>query len=258
MIQHTFANDIFEIQLGTPPCNEIGSTFTHELGRIILEIRKLNPKVVILHSAIEGGFCAGADLREFYQGILSHPLDEAMVKLRTFLDDIHRVMNTLDTMPMPTIGVIHGVCFGGGFELALTCDVLVAESSARFCFPELRLGIVPGFGGIPRLRREVGNSVVRDLLFTGRSINADKAQTLGLVSQVVQPKKGLDVARKMAAQMSRYDAQVMAKAKAFMKQIPLEELEREKELFLEMFRSPAVLAGLKKFVESTDLRPYLA
>lgn len=258
MIRTVNNNDIFEVELCTPPCNEIGSKLTQELQRTILEIKKQNPKVVLFYSSIEGGFCAGADLREFYQGILSHPLEEAIVKLTSFLDDIHRVMNTLDTLPLPTIGVIHGVCFGGGFELALTCDVLVAESSARFCFPELRLGIVPGFGGIPRLRRDVGNAVVRDLLFTGRSINAEKAQTLGLVSQVVQPQKGLEVARKMALQMSRYDAQVMAKAKAFIKRVPLDELEKEKALFVEMFQSPAVLAGLKKFVESSDLRPYLA
>jgi len=69
----------------------------------------------------------------------------------------------------------------------LTCDVLVADKTARFCFPELRLGIVPGFGGIPRLRRELGNAVVRDILMTGRSLNAKKAQAVGLVSQVVAP-----------------------------------------------------------------------
>ena len=64
--------------------------------------------------------------------------------------------------------------FGGGFELALTCDLIVADKMARFCFPELRLGLIPGFGGIPRLKRDLGNAVVRDLLLTGRSINADE------------------------------------------------------------------------------------
>ena len=98
-------------------------------------------------------------------------------------DRIHAVMNALDMLPMTTVGVVRGVCFGGGFELALTCDVLIAEKSARFAFPELRLGLIPGFGGIPRLRRDVGNALIRDLLLTGHGINAPghgpRASSLG-------------------------------------------------------------------------------
>jgi len=71
-----------------------------------------------------------------------------------------------------TVAAVHGVVFGGGFELALTCDMIVADRTARFCFPELRLGLIPGFGGIPRLKRDLGNGLVRDLLMTGRSISA--------------------------------------------------------------------------------------
>ena len=68
-------------------------------------------------------------------------------------------MNALDTAPLTTIAAVHGVTFGGGFELALTCDLIIADKMARFCFPELRLGLIPGFGGIPRLKRDLGNSV---------------------------------------------------------------------------------------------------
>jgi long-chain acyl-CoA synthetase len=115
-------------------------------------------------------------------------------------------MDTLDMLPLTTIAVVHGVCFGGGFELALTCDMLIAEKSARFCFPELRLGIIPGFGGIPRLRRDVGNALIRDLLLSGRSIGAKKALAVGLVSQVVASGEGLDAARSLAAQSAKFDA----------------------------------------------------
>jgi enoyl-CoA hydratase/carnithine racemase len=89
-------------------------------------------------------------------------------------------MNRLDACPLTTIAAVHGVTFGGGFELALACDLIIADKTARFCFPELRLGLIPGFGGIPRLKRDLGNAVVRDLLLTGRSINATKAQNVGL------------------------------------------------------------------------------
>ena len=94
---------------------------------------------------------------------------------RDFLLGIHRVFNQIDAAPLVTVAAVHGVVFGGGFELALTCDMIVADRTARFCFPELRLGLIPGFGGIPRLKRDLGNGLVRDLLMTGRSINATKA-----------------------------------------------------------------------------------
>ena len=86
----------------------------------------------------------------------------------------------IDASPLTTIAAVHGVTFGGGFELALVCDLIIADKMARFCFPELRLGLIPGFGGIPRLKRDLGNGVVRDLLLTGRSFNATKAQQVGI------------------------------------------------------------------------------
>ena len=105
--------------------------------------------------------------------------DERVSGVRAFLERIHRVFNAIDASPLTTIAAVHGVTFGGGFELALACDLIVADKMARFCFPELRLGLIPGFGGIPRLRRDLGNAVVRDLLLTGRSINAAKALAAG-------------------------------------------------------------------------------
>ena len=98
--------------------------------------------------------------------------------VRDFLERIHRVMNAIDAAPLTTIAAVHGVTFGGGFELALVCDLIIADKMARFCFPELRLGLIPGFGGIPRLKRDLGNAVVRDLLLTGRSFNARKRSRL--------------------------------------------------------------------------------
>jgi enoyl-CoA hydratase/carnithine racemase len=152
---------------------------------------------------------------------------------------------------------VHGVTFGGGFELALACDLIIADRMARFCFPELRLGLVPGFGGIPRLKRDLGNAIVRDLLLTGRSINATKAQAVGLVSQVAAEGEALSLAHATAAQLKKFDRRTAAAAKQFIKPIPYEELRREIELFCDLFTRPAVEAGLRKFVESTEVLPYL-
>src|SRR5260370_37088489 len=114
-------------------------------------------------------------------------------------------MNVLDAAPLTTIAAVHGVSFGGGFELALVCDIIIADKRARFCFPELRLGLIPGYGGIPRLKRDLGNAVVRDLLLTGRSFNTTKAQQIGLVSQVVAEGEVLCAARATAMQIAKFD-----------------------------------------------------
>jgi enoyl-CoA hydratase/carnithine racemase len=119
------------------------------------------------------------------------------------------------------------------------------------------LGLIPGFGGIPRLKRDLGNAVVRDLLLTGRSINATKAQAVGLVSQVVAEGGALLVARSTASQLQKFDRGAVAAAKRFIKPIPQDELRREIEIFCELFARPTVEAGLRKFVESADALPYL-
>ena len=183
--------------------------------------------------------------------------EEIRAAVRDFIERIHAVFNRLDTLPITTVAVVHGVCFGGGFELALTCDIIVADKSARFCFPELRLGVVPGFGGIPRLRRDVGNAVVRDLLLTGRSMSARRAHEVGMVSQLVARGQGLQVARAVATQAARFDPHTTRAAKAFLKPLPEEELTREKELFCQQVTSPVTAAALQRFVESDDPRPYL-
>jgi enoyl-CoA hydratase len=117
--------------------------------------------------------------------------------------------------------------------------------------------LIPGFGGIPRLKRDLGNAVVRDLLLTGRSINATKAQQIGLVSQVVSEGEALRAAQATAAQIGKFDRQTAVTAKQFIKPVPVDELLQEIELFCELFSRPAVQAGLKKFIESTDAQPYL-
>lgn len=248
-----------ELALHALPCNEIGSATLEELERFAAALEAIEDEAhaLIIYSTVKAGFSAGADLRELYYR--SQPLspDERAAGVRDFLSRIHRVMNIIDASPLTTIAAVHGVTFGGGFELALTCDLIIADKMARFCFPELRLGLIPGFGGIPRLKRDLGNAVVRDLLLTGRSINAARAQAAGLVSQLSAEGESLRVARGTAAQVKKFDRATSAAAKRFIKPIPYEELSQEIEMFCDLFARPAVEAGLRKFVESTDAQPYL-
>lgn len=250
---------VVELALHREPCNEIGSLTLEDLEKFVtsLEILENEAHALIIYSTVPAGFCAGADLRELYRR--SHALENkaAVERVRDFLERIHRVMNIIDASSLTTIAAVHGVTFGGGFELALVCDLIIADKMARFCFPELRLGLIPGFGGIPRLKRDLGNGIVRDLLLTGRSFNAVKAQQAGLVSQVVAEGESLRVARATAAQLGKFDRRVARAAKKFIKPIPLEELRHEIDIFCELFAHPAVEAGLRKFVESTEAQPYL-
>lgn len=250
---------VIELELHRTPCNEIGSATLAELERFAGELEDAGHEVhaLIIYSSLASGFCAGADLRELYHR--SHEVEELerMRGVRDFLERIHKVLNTIDASPLITIAAVHGVTFGGGFELALACDLIIADKMARFCFPELRLGLIPGFGGIPRLKRDLGNGVVRDLLLTGRSINATKAQSAGLVSQLAAEGQALRLARSTAAQVKKFDRATSIAAKRFIKPIPYSELRREIDIFCDLYQRPAVEAGLRRFVESTDAQPYL-
>jgi len=250
---------VIELTLDRAPANEIGMDTLADLELFVAAFPALEKEtaVCIIHSTRKHGFCAGADLRELYHGAASLSVNESVADVRKFLERIHAVLNAIDSAPFVTIAAVHGVCFGGGFELALACDLIIADKMARFAFPELRLGLIPGFGGIPRLKRDLGNALVRDLLLTGRSINAARAQAVGLVSQLAAEGEALRVARGTAAQITKFDATARAAAKKFIKPIPHDELKREIAIFCELFTRPEVMAALKKFVTSDDPMPYL-
>jgi enoyl-CoA hydratase/carnithine racemase len=250
---------IIELELHRAPANEIGSQTLEDLESFVtaLEELKADSSALIIYSSIAAGFSAGADLRELYHTGKSMDERDRITGVRRFLNRIHAVLNTIDELPLTTIAAVHGTTFGGGFELALVCDLIIADKMTRFCFPELRLGLIPGFGGIPRLKRDLGNAVVRDLLLTGRSVNASKAAQIGLVSQLVGEGKSLVAARSTARQILKFDRGTSAAAKRFVKPIPHAELREEIDLFCDLFSRPAVDAGLRRFVESDDPYPYL-
>jgi len=250
---------VVEVTLDREPMNEIGTVMLVDLERFAAAIPKLAPETsaCIIASARPGGFCAGADLKELYHG--AQPLSKAKRKagVRKFLQRIHGVLNAIDAAPFVTFAAVHGLCMGGGLELALACDQIVADKMARFGFPELRLGLIPGFGGIPRLRRDVGNAYIRDLLFTGRTVKAESAQQAGLVSHLAGEGFVLQVARSLAVQVTKFDAETRVAAKKFIKPIPRAELKKEIELFCKLFDRPVVMESLRRFVETDDPMKHL-
>lgn len=250
---------VIELTLDLEPLNEIGTILLGELEKFVAAIDGLAPitSACIISSARPGGFSAGGDLRELYHTALGVSQKKRASGIRQFIERIHRTFNALDAAPFVTVAAVHGVCFGGGLELVLLCDLIVADKMARFGFPELRLGLIPGFGGIPRLRRNVGNSFIRDLLFTGRTVKAETAHQAGLVTHLAGEGYALQVARSMAQQIAKFDPETRAAAKKFAKPIPYKELREEAEIFLKLFSRPAVMESLKRFVETDDPMKHL-
>jgi len=243
------------LELASPPLNELGEAALAALERFVAEALP-EARGVLITSALERGFCAGADLVGLAEGLASEP--DAQARVRAFLERIGAVFTALDTCPVPVVGAVHGAVFGGGLELALCCDVLVADPSARFGFPELRLGLIPGFGGLARLSRDLGQARLRDLLLTGRSLSAEAALRAGLVSQRVGAGQQRAVAERVLAQAVRHPPAATAAAKRLLKPVDPALLQREVDTFCELLRAPDVLEALTQFVARSDPLPYVA
>ena len=258
-VRWTFGEGVLELTLDHDPANEIGTAMVEELEQFVAAFPAISRETsaCIITSNKRRGFSAGADLRELYARAMPLVEEERVAGVRQFLTRIHAVLNAIDEAPFVTLAAVHGVCFGGGLELALACDIIIADPMARFAFPELRLGLIPGFGGMPRLKRDAGNGFARDLLLTGRTVNAARAQVAGLVAQLTGEGEALRAARSAAEQITKFDATARRAAKKFIKPIPHEELKREIDLFCELFKRAEVMAALKKFVEDTRPMPYL-
>ncbi len=258
-VRWEWRDGVVELTLDHAPLNEIGTVLLGELEKFVAAFDALAPvtSACVITSARPGGFSAGGDLKELFLGAMAVPEKDRVPGARLFLERIHKTFNAIDAAPFVTFAAVHGLCMGGGFELAMLCDQIVADKMARFGFPEMRLGIIPCFGGIPRLRRDVGNSFIRDLLFTGRTVKAERVHQLGLVSHLAGEGYALQVARSMAQQVTKFDAQTRVAAKRFLKPIPYDELKKELDLFCELFGRPVVMESLRRFVESDDPMKHL-
>jgi enoyl-CoA hydratase len=158
----------------------------------------------------------------------------------------HEAGRLLETMAKPTIAAVNGFALGGGCELALACDIRYASSRARLGQPEVNLGIVPGWGGTQRLARVCGIGVAKDLILTGRLVDAEEALRIGLVSAIADPvlDKALETAHELAAKSSL----ALALAKRLINLSP-GALDTEADEFGALFSSADAIEGLNAFVE---------
>jgi enoyl-CoA hydratase/carnithine racemase len=148
-------------------------------------------RVVIVTGAGEKSFCAGADLKE--RAALSE------VQVKEFILTIRGLFSFIENLPKPVIAAVNGIALGGGTELALACDLRVASYTATMGLTETRLAIIPGAGGTQRLPRLVGRGKAKELIFTGRRVDAQEALQIGLANKVCSPETLLDECRALAA-----------------------------------------------------------
>lgn len=195
-------------------------------------------RAVVLTGAGEKAFAAGADIK-YMSG-----LDVEQAKAWGALG--HETTRVLETMPKPAIAAINGFALGGGCELALACDLRYASARARLGQPEINLAIVPGWGGTQRLARVCGIGVAKDLIYTGRTVDAEEALRIGLVNEIADPV--LDRAVEVAHALAEKSAGALALAKRLVEMAP-GALETEAREFGELFASADAKEGLAAFVE---------
>lgn len=146
--------------------------------------------VVILTGAGEKAFVAGADISEMRHFTAVQALEFALFG--------QSVLERIERLPQPVIGAINGFALGGGCELAMACDILIAAENAKMGQPEVNLGIIPGYGGTQRLPRLVGRNLAKEMVLTGEMITAQRAYDIGLVNKVVPQADLMNAAREMA------------------------------------------------------------
>jgi enoyl-CoA hydratase len=206
-------------------------------------------KVVVIHGAGDRAFVAGADVSEF--AARSPEEQRAVYQER-------RIYETVADFPKPVIAAIHGFCLGGGCELALACDIRVADTTARIGQAEIRIGLIPGGGGTQRLARLVGHGQTIRMALTGDMIDAAEAFRIGLVEFLTDEGGHLDQALDLASRMARWSGVALRLGKEATRaalELPLSRgLEAEKELFLQAFASEDGREGVQAFVEKRPPR----
>jgi len=232
------------VQLNRPKVlNALNFEIMSELVSALEELdREVAIRAIILTGS-ERSFAAGADLAEMSQ---STPVDLVLGRRFELWDRIRKISK-------PIIAAVSGYCLGGGNELAMNCDLIVASETATFGQPEVNVGIIPGAGGTQRLPRLVGKYKAMEMILTGRSISADEAYRIGLVNRVVPPESLMEEAKKIATDIaSKPPISIHSAKEAILRaqDTTLEVgLEFERKAFYMLFATEDGREGMKAFLE---------
>lgn len=179
VVGYDFGDGVSTITLARPPANALGEPIIAGLTTAFDRAEADGSSVVVIRSAVEGFFAAGADLTLFD--------DIDQIGFLHYLDRLRAQIERADTGPWISIAAIDGHALGGGLELAMACTIRVASVEAKLGVPEVKLGLLPGAAGTQRLPRLIGRGAAIDLLLTGRSVDGEEADRLGLVDRLAEP-----------------------------------------------------------------------
>jgi enoyl-CoA hydratase len=197
-ITYEFKDCIGTLTLNRPKAlNALNREILSEISQTLEEISSADTdlRCLVITGGGEKSFAAGADIEEM--------LNLTPLEAREYSEKGNALMNAIDDFPAPVIAAVNGYALGGGFELALACDIRIACEHAVFAFPEVSLGIPPGFGGIKRIVSLIGAARAKELLFTARRVMAAEALSLGIINSVHPPAELMPEALKTAARIVR-------------------------------------------------------
>lgn len=242
----TISHHIARITLHNPPANVLNLSVLKELDLVLNELEEDEYVRVVIVTGTGRFFCAGADINELAHLNTVHGGSEFAVHGQSLLNRIER-------SGKPVLAAINGTCVGGGLELALACHIRVAAAGVMLALPEIKLGLIPGFGGTQRLPRIVGPSKAAEMILTGESLSAEEALRIGLLSRVVPKHELITQVEAIAVSIITHGKTAVEAALHAIRggiDIPLSEgLAREAELFGRLCVTPDKQEAVQAFLE---------
>jgi enoyl-CoA hydratase len=224
--------------------NALSFGLVQDLSRLLDGVAQSDVRALLVTGAGDRAFSAGADIKEL--------MGRTLVEQRAGAMFGQSVLAKLDQLPMPSIALINGYAFGGGLELALACTFRLASPKARLGFPEIKLGLIPGYGGTQRLPRLVGEARATELILTGRTVEADEAERIGLVNRIVDGDL-VEAGTAFARDMTGFSLPVLCLARDAIRRahdLPLHDgLKIEADLSTLAFQTEDAAEGMAAFVE---------
>ena len=177
-IELTRVEEFALITLNRPDAlNALSFALIGDLGRALDEVAAGDARALLITGAGAKAFCAGADIKEL--------TGRSLVAQKEGAEMGQAVFAKLDKLPMPSVAIVNGYAFGGGLELALACTFRIATKNAKMGLPEIKLGLIPGYGGTQRLPRAIGEARALEMIMTGRTVDAEEAVRIGLVNRLI-------------------------------------------------------------------------
>ncbi|KKB35205.1 enoyl-CoA hydratase/isomerase family protein [Bacillus thermotolerans] len=234
------------VSLNRPPYNPLNWQLFEELGYVMDRLEQNSDvRAVVLTGKGDRAFAAGADVRDM--------VDLTSIEILEKNEQCRAVLEKMERLSKPIIAAVNGVALGGGSELILACDLRVCSETAKFGFPEINLGIIPGAGGTQRFQRLVGQTAAKELLYFGEMITAERAYEIGLVNKVVPQDELLDLAKawgRTLAEKPVMAVRMMKKAVNTGAQVDLNSaLDVEMACFGNAFATQDRMEGMQSFIE---------